>query len=130
MLAVWDEPSKNPFFTTIFGSVAVVAPGPPAEPTAPGPFRLSSPGELARVLDAAGFTAVRVEPVPITYELASIDAHWEMIVDMAIKNTIAGLAPADVARLRETIARALEPFRDGERVHVPATPLCATGRKD
>jgi SAM-dependent methyltransferase len=128
-LSVWDEPAKNPFFTTVFGSLAGIAPQPPPPPNAPGPFRLAPPGELARILDAAGFTDVRIEPVPIVYEFASVDQHFEVFHDLAIQNTVAALAPPDVTRLRELIARAIAPFRDGERLRIPATPLCATGKK-
>jgi enediyne biosynthesis protein CalE5 len=129
-LSVWDEPAKNPFFTTVFGSLAaVVPPQAPPPPNAPGPFRFAPPGELARVLDAAGFTDVRIEAVPIVYEFASVDQHFEVFRDLALQNTVAALAPADVTRLRELIALAIEPFRDGDRLRIPATALCATGKK-
>jgi hypothetical protein len=36
---------------------------------------------------------------------------------------------ADVTDLRERIARAIEPFRVGDRLEIPATALCATGKK-
>jgi SAM-dependent methyltransferase len=39
-LCVWDEPEKNPFFTTVFSHVAAIAPPPsPPPPNAPGVFR-------------------------------------------------------------------------------------------
>src|SRR5687767_87665 len=37
-IAVWDEPAKNPFFRTVFDSVARFVQRPPPDPRAPGPF--------------------------------------------------------------------------------------------
>jgi hypothetical protein len=92
-------------------------------------FRLAPPGELASVLEAAGFTDVRIESVPLHYDLASTDEHWQMLHDMALRNVVASLSPADVTDLRGRIARAIEPFRVGDRLEIPATALCATGKK-
>ena len=130
-LCVWDEPAKNPFFTTMFGAMAEVVPQPAPPPGAPGPFKLAAPGDLERVIRAGGFIEVAVEPVPFVFEFESVEQHWEINRDMAapLKRAAATLPTADVARLRSVLADALAPYTEGGRVRLLATALCATGRR-
>jgi SAM-dependent methyltransferase len=130
-LCVWDERAKNPFFTTMFGAMAEVAPQPPPPADAPGPFKLAAPGDLERVIRAGGFIEVAVEPVPFVFEFESVEQHWEINRDMAapLKRAAATLPTADVARLRSVLADALAPYTEGGRVRLLATALCATGRR-
>lgn len=132
-LAVWDEPTKNPYFTTLFGALSQFVSMPPPSPDAPGPFRLSAPGELERVIRAARFPQVTVEPVQSPYVFDSTDQHFEVAVDMAapVKRAVAGMTPAQIAELRTVLATALAPFRTGtgEQLSILTTPLCASGRK-
>ena len=81
--AVWDVPARNPFFTSIAGVLAEFVPTPPPDPAAPGAFRLAAPGELERVLRAAGFSDVRVEARPLVLSYASRDEYWQIQTDLA-----------------------------------------------
>ena len=81
--AVWDVPAKNPFFTSIAGVLAEFVPMPPPDPTAPSVFRLAPPGELERVLRAAGFSDVRVEARPLVLSYPSLEKYWEIQTDLA-----------------------------------------------
>jgi enediyne biosynthesis protein CalE5 len=132
-LAVWDEPAKNPYFTSLFGALGQFVPMPPPNPDTPGPFRLSAPGELERVIRAAGFTQVTVEPVPSPYVFDSTDQYFEVATDMAapVKRAVAGMTAAQITELRTVLAAALAPFRTGtgERLSILTTPLCASGTK-
>jgi ubiquinone/menaquinone biosynthesis C-methylase UbiE len=132
-LAVWDEPARNPYFTTIFGALGQFVSMQPPNPDAPGPFRLSAPGELERVIRAAGFTQVTVEPVPSPFVFESPEQHFEVATDMAapVKRAVAGMTAAQVVEFRAALATALAPFRTGtgERLSILTTPLCARGRK-
>jgi SAM-dependent methyltransferase len=131
VLAVWDEPAKNPFFTTLFGALAQFVTMPPAKSDAPGPFRFAAPGELERVIRAAGFEQVTAESVPCPFVFDSLDHHFEVTSDMAapFKRTVGDMTPAQVQQLREVFATMLAPFRTGDRYSVLSTPLCASGRK-
>src|SRR5262245_22671536 len=76
-LCVWDEPAKNPFFTTMFGAIAEVAPPqPPPSADAPGPFKLAPPGALEGVLRDAGFRDVATAPVSFMFDFDSVEQHW------------------------------------------------------
>jgi SAM-dependent methyltransferase len=130
-LAVWDEPAKNPFFTTLFGALAKVVPMPPPAPGAPGPFGLAAPGLLERTIRDAGFAEVRVEPVPYVFDFESVEQHFEINADLAapLARARATLPPEEVARLRSELAAALRPYMAGSRVRIDATPLCGAGTK-
>lgn len=130
-LSVWDEPARNPLFTTVAEAVASVLPQPPADPKAPGPFRLAAKGELPSVLRGAGFSDFTIESVSFTPESASIDTHWKMMSEMA-PILVHGLAeqPADVvAKVKDALAAKLAPFVVGEKVRLPASALIAWARR-
>src|SRR5512139_2173868 len=101
-VVVWDEPAKNAFFTTMFGAIGQFVSMPAPSPTAPGPFRLAAPGELARLVAEAGFADITVESVPVTMWFDSVDQHFEMNRAMAapLMRLAASLPPADLVRLR------------------------------
>jgi len=131
-VAVWDEPARNPFFTTIFGPILYATNAPPPSPTAPGPFRLSPPGELARVLTAGGLVDVVVERVAIVFAFDSVDHHWECCCDMAapLKNATLSLPAPEVAALRGAVADAIAGHVDAAsgRVSFTQSVLCASAR--
>lgn len=131
-VAVWDEPARNPFFTSIGKPLAAFVPMPPPDPTVPGVFRLAPPGELERVLRAGGFTDVTVEARPMAMEYASFDEYWQVQTDLAapLRAAIATLAAGDVDRLKAAIQEALAPhLLDGGGIRLAATPLTASGAR-
>ncbi|HTL34572.1 MAG TPA: methyltransferase domain-containing protein [Kofleriaceae bacterium] len=129
-VCVWDEPARNPFFTTMFGAVRDVMQMPAPAPGAPGPFALSEPGHLERLLREAGFAHIDVTAKPFDFEFDSVDQHWEINTALAapLKRAAESLPPEQVRKLRDALAQALAPFMVGSRVRVPATPLCASAR--
>jgi SAM-dependent methyltransferase len=129
--AVWDVPAKNPFFTSITGVLGEFLPLPPPDPAAPGVFRLAPPGELERVLAAAGFSNVAVEARPITLTYGSRDEYWEIQTALAapLRAAIASLSPEQVAELKARLFEALTPYLDGDAVRLAAVPLCASAVK-
>jgi hypothetical protein len=131
-IAVWDEASKNPFFGTIAAAMNQVAPpAQPPDPNAPNPFRLGPPGELERVLKEAGFSGFTIESRPMAWEYESPEKYWEIQTEMAapLKAAVATLPAEDVARLKQAVFKAVEPFVVDGRVRTTAVPLCATGVK-
>ena len=89
----------------------------------------AAPGELEAVLRAAGFSDFVIESREVMFDFDSLDMHWQVITDMSppARNAAQSLGPADLARLKRTLAEALSPYRRGERVCVPNTALCASG---
>jgi SAM-dependent methyltransferase len=130
--AVWDVPARNPFFTSIAGVLAEFAPMPAPDPSAPGVFRLAPPGELERVLRAAGFSQVSVESRPIVLRYASPEEYWQIQTDLAapLRAALASLSSADIARLKARLLESIAPNVDGSgAVTFAAVPLCASAAK-
>jgi SAM-dependent methyltransferase len=130
-LTVWDEYSKCHLFNTMFGPVSKALNRPPPDPTKPGPFRFSAPGELERTLRAAGFAEFSIERRDVYFEYASLDEHWRSSVAMAgpVEAANATLPPAELAALKQAIAQNLAPFMVGERVRVANLAQFASGTR-
>jgi SAM-dependent methyltransferase len=130
-LAVWDAPEKNPFFTSISSVIAQFVPMPPPDPAAPGVFRLAPPGELERVLRAAGFSDISVEPRPMTLTYDSLDDYWQIQTDLAapLRTALTSMTPDRVEQLKMEVFAALRPHMDGDVVRLAAVPLCASAQK-
>lgn len=128
-VVTWDEPSRSPFFTVITAAAAAMLSLAPPAPTAPGPFRLAAAPLLDSMLRASGFSHVRVESRPATFDLASPSEYLRLFSDVAWKNRVAALSGSERARLEEAIAGAVEPFVTGGRLRLLATSLCASGQK-
>jgi len=122
--AVWDVPAKNPFFTTISAVLAEFVPALPPDPAAPG--------ELERVLRAAGFDDVRVEARPITLTYDSPDDYWRIQTDLAapLRAALGTLPPDQVSRLKARVFESLGPHMDGAAVRLGATPICASAGRN
>jgi SAM-dependent methyltransferase len=129
--AVWDEPAKNPFFTTTLQTVAQRLRLPAPDPSAPGPFRLAKEGELSTVLRAGGFPEAELASLAFQITFESVDQHWEIFSDMmpALKTAANTLPAHEVAQLRGAIREALTPHLQGSRVLLTATLLTASGRR-
>jgi ubiquinone/menaquinone biosynthesis C-methylase UbiE len=130
-VAVWDHPSKSPFLTVGGQALAQVFPPAPPEPNAPGAFRFSQPDELRALLERGAFHDVRVESIPMTIELHSIDDYWDVFTSMAagVKEKIASLGDAERARLRNLVETASAAHLHNAGLRLVATPLGAIGMK-
>lgn len=130
-VAVWDEPKRNSLFATMMTALDALGPRPAPDPKAPGPFRLAAHGELQSVVRAAGFHDFTIESVPMPIESASLEDHWQMMVDMAavLANAIADRSAEEVAKVKTALFEALAPHVTDGRVKLTATPLCASAAR-
>jgi SAM-dependent methyltransferase len=128
-LAVWAEPSKCPFLTTIRDAASRLLHFPEPPPDEPHPFRLASADALRSLLEAAGFSDVRVESLPMTFECESADEYCRIFADLAMKSRIAALSPEEAGRFRDAVAQAVRPYTVNGRVRATTTSLCASARK-
>lgn len=128
--AVWAEPQKNPWATTIMGTIAkhVTLPAPP--PGAPGLFRCATPGSMSAVFVEAGLRDVSEEVISTDMIQDSPERYWEFMNDIAAP-VVAGLAQADAAtreKIRlEVLDLARKAMRDGSvRMASAATVIAGT----
>lgn len=130
-VCVWDEPKRNPMFTSMTTALEALGPRPPPDPKAPGPFRLAAHGELQSVVRAAGFHDFSIESLPMILEFASLEDHWQMMSDMAsvLANAIADQPADEVAKVKAVMFDALAPHVKDGRVRLPASALCASAER-
>jgi len=131
-VVVWDQRNLCPYLETLFAAVAqFFAPAPPADPKAPGGFRLSPPGELEAVLRAAGLSDVGVESLSLDLEFASLDEYWQVTLDQAagLRSRLDTLSEAERARLAEVVREALLPFTTDGRMRIGARVLLGSGTR-
>lgn len=129
--AVWGAPDKNPWATTIMGTIArnVEVPAPP--PGAPGLFRCAAAGFMHAVFSEAGLRDVVEKEVETEMVHDSPKHYWEFMTEVAAP-VVAGLARADEAareRIRDTVlGLAREAVRDG-RVRMRSTATVIVGTR-
>ena len=93
-LGVWSELAKNPYFYVPSDVLGRFVSLPVPSPDAPGAFRLSAPGALAGVLEAAGFHELRLEEFALVMDFPSPDDYWRIQSEMSPAWTHARAGPA------------------------------------
>lgn len=105
--AVWGEPAKNPWATTIMETIArhVAMPAPP--PDSPGLFRCAPSGYMRKVFAEAGLRDITEKEVSCEMTHDTPERYWEFMNDIAAP-VVAGLAKADGAAREEIRAEVLD----------------------
>jgi ubiquinone/menaquinone biosynthesis C-methylase UbiE len=129
--AVWGEPQKNPWATTIMDTIArhVDLPAPP--PGAPGLFRCAAPGAMPTVFAAAGLRDIVEEELACDMVVDSPERYWEIMTEIAAP-VVAGLARADEvtqARIREEVIERARQFVNGGIVRFPSMARVIAGTR-
>jgi SAM-dependent methyltransferase len=130
--AVWHESNENPFAYLVTDVISRHLKPPPADPDAPGAFRLAQRGKLARILKEAGATRIREQLLKFRIEAPiSRDEFWDM--RSGTSGTLREKLDAMSAELRMKIAdevrEVVAEFFPNERMSFPAQMLIVTGDK-
>jgi ubiquinone/menaquinone biosynthesis C-methylase UbiE len=112
--AVWADPSRNHWATTIMGIISrhVELPAPP--PGAPGLFRCAESGFMLKAFADAGLTDVTEETLTAEMLHESPERYWEFMTDVAAA-VVFGLAQADGGTRDLIRTQVLEAARTHER---------------
>jgi ubiquinone/menaquinone biosynthesis C-methylase UbiE len=126
-LAVWGAPERNPWATIGFGLLIERGHLPPPEPGAPGPFALGSEERLRALLEEAGFTAVRIEEVPVRFAYRDIDDYMTYAADTGgpAALVLRALPEAERETLKTRLGAAFAPFGADGGYELPGIALCA-----
>jgi SAM-dependent methyltransferase len=125
VFACWRRPAENPWMMLPLQAAYLHVPKlPKQDPDDPGPFSFGDPDRVRRILDAAGFTGVALEPVDLMLDLASgggLEAAVAYTLDIgatsrALDNVSDALRVAAAGAIREAMA----PHLDGGRVPLGA----------
>jgi|SRR5579883_328994 len=117
----WRRFSENPWFLVPYLAVkALLPPQPPADPTAPGPFRFAEADTLRRVLGDAGFSAIELTRHDTTVPLAG-PGEIDRAVQFAME--IGPVTRALAAGDEEARAAAPAAIREALRPHESAAGI-------
>lgn len=92
--AVWGPPEKNPWATTIMGTINKLAALPPPPPGAPGLFRCASPGYMDDAFRKGGLKNIGTREVAGEMDFETSQQYWNLMTEVAAP-VVAGLAKAD-----------------------------------
>jgi SAM-dependent methyltransferase len=109
----WQNLADNEWIVVLGAAAARHVARPPlADPTAPGPFSLGEPDRIAAVLRAAGLRDVTIEPIAAPRWMGpDVVDTVAFLTSTGIWNSLLGEAdPPTLARVREAVAAALEPY--------------------
>ncbi|CAN7159514.1 class I SAM-dependent methyltransferase [Rhizobium leguminosarum] len=128
--AVWSVPAKNPWATTVMGTIARHVEMPPP-PGSPGLFRCAADGMMAETFREAGLLDVAEEEVSAMMVHDAPERYWDFMTEIAAP-VVAGLSRADTATRekirREVLELALQSVSDG-KVHLRSTATVITGTR-
>jgi len=131
--ACWREPRDNPWMMTPLQAVYQHVPKlPRPDPDDPGPFAFASEDRVLRILAAAGFSDVAMEPHELSLDIAigrGLDAAVEAALTIGPASRALQGYPAEVhAAATGSIRDALVPFVRGESVLLAASIWIVTAR--
>jgi SAM-dependent methyltransferase len=110
--AAWTGPEENPWAAIPSGALVKRGLIERPDPDAPGQFAWRDVEVIQDLLDGAGFTEHRVEPLEFTFEFPSFDEYWATVADLS-SSLGAALASGDaatVAEARAAAAAAADPY--------------------
>jgi ubiquinone/menaquinone biosynthesis C-methylase UbiE len=129
--AVWSTPAKNPWATTIMGTIArhVEIPSPP--PGSPGLFRCAPEGMMVETFKKAGLHDVAEEEVTTMMVHDNPERYWDFMTEVAAP-VVAGLSKADTVTgekiRREVLELARQSGSDG-KIHLRSTAMIVVGTR-
>ena len=101
-------------------------------PEDPGPFAFASEARVRRILDAAGFTGVQMEPCPLLLDAAigrGLDGAVQGALEIGPVSRALDGQPAELrTAAANSIREALTPFAKGDAVLLPASVWIVTAR--
>ena len=131
--ACWREPRENPFFMAPLQAAYKHVPKLPQQgPEDPGPFAFASEERVRRILDAAGFAAVQMEPCPLLLDAAigrGLDGAVQAALEIGPASRALEGQPAELrAAAANSIREALTAFAKGDAVLLPASIWIVTAK--
>ncbi len=129
--AVWSAPDKNSYLMIPITVIKQFLDLPPPDPNAPGIFRLATPGDLAGMLQQAGFVNIAEEEFLAEVRFSSGEEYYESLMDIAapIQNLFAKLSNQQKTDARGRIVTSAERHRQAHGVALPIAVRMVAGRK-
>ena len=129
--AVWSAPDKNPYLMIPITVIKQFLDLPAPDPTAPGIFRLAKPGDLAGMLQQAGFMNLSEEEFIADVRFPSGEEYYSSLMDIAapIQNLFAKLSDQQKADARGRIVTSVDQYRRANGFALPIAVRIVAARK-
>lgn len=129
--SVWSTLDKNPSFRVSMDAIKQVVELPPPDPTAPGIFRLATPGDLAGMLQQAGLIDVTEQEFLAEWSYASAEEFYASLMDLAapIQNLMAKFSTDQMQKVKRLILEAVDQYRRGDHFTFPIAIRMVAARK-
>ncbi|HMS82148.1 MAG TPA: methyltransferase domain-containing protein [Nitrospira sp.] len=129
--AVWSAPDKNPYLRIPMDVIKQFIDLPPPDPTAPGIFRLAKPGELAGMLQQAGFIDLAEQEFLGDVRFVEAAEYFSSLMDIAapIQNLWTKLSSTQQAEARQRIIATAGQYQKGSVIALPIAVRMVAGRK-
>lgn len=129
--AVWSLPEKNPSIGLSMDAISKVIERPPPDPTAPSIFRLARPGDLAEILQRAGFVDVLDQEFLAQWSYESADEYYTSLMETAapIQNLMSTLSTDQRQQIKQLILDAASRYQQGNRITFPLAVRMVAGRQ-
>jgi len=129
--AVWSAPDMNPYLMIPITVIKQFLDLPPPDPTTPGIFRLATPGDLAGMLQQAGFTNLSEEEFVADVRFPSGQEYYASLMDIAapIQNLFAKLSDQQKADARSRIVTSVDQYRRADGFALPIAVRMVAARK-
>ncbi|MGQ0694646.1 MAG: class I SAM-dependent methyltransferase, partial [Nitrospiraceae bacterium] len=129
--AVWAAPDKNSYLMIPITVIKEFLDLPPPDPSAPGIFRLAKPGDLAEMLQQAGFVSIAEEEFLAEVRFSSGEEYFESLMDIAapIQNLFAKLSDRQKADARDRIVSSVDQYRRADGIALPIAVRMVAARK-
>lgn len=131
--ACWREPRENPWMMTPLQAVYQHVPKlPPPGPEDPGPFAFAAEERVHRILGEAGYKAVALERVDLSFDIAlgrGLDAAAQAALQIGpASRALDGHPPEMRAAAAKSVKEMLAPYVRGETVPLPGSIWIVTAR--
>ncbi len=129
--AVWSAPDKNPYLKIPMDIVKQYIEVPAPDPTAPGIFRLAKPGDLATILQQAGFVDVHDQEYLADVQFSSAEDYVASLLDIAapIQNLFATLSTDHQRQVKAHITATADQLKRGRTIALPIAVRMVAARK-
>lgn len=124
----WRSPLENAFFAAPALAAAALMPTVPApDPEAPGQFAFADAGKVRGILERSGWADIVVDALDAPVAISQDDA-MELLLGVGPAGAAIRADPTLKPKLTDAVNRALEPYREGDRLKVTAACWLVTAR--
>ena len=128
---VWAAPEHAVGFGMVLKAVETFGRTGVGLPEGPPFFRFSDATECRRVIEHAGFEAIAVRTLPLTWTLASPDAVFDAVTRGGVRTAavLRAQTPEALEKIRLAVRRSVEQYARGDTFEIPMPAVLASAMR-